>query len=215
MPYWIQTLPSLGASWWALNLCDLFLTNKKQNKSFFFIRANSRNTHTQKSWQTSKKPHAKCSSGTDTGGFSTVCVGARGRKGACKGTVSLWKTSMKQHCVWFTVRIRLCICMGLILWEVACKQRRNVVPLSTLWCRILIHQKETLTETLFRTISLALFPPSRQESVPITRARTHLHTHTQGLHFAAQHCHQVAGNGHGPCTGPRRAAPHAGSRCST
>lgn len=55
-------------------------------------------------------------------------------------------------------------------------------------------KKTDSAETLLCTISLALFPPSRQESVPVTRA--HLFTHA--IDFAATHCHQVAGNGNGP-----------------
>lgn len=50
-----------------------------------------------------------------------------------------------------------------------------------------------MPETVLCTISLALFPPSRQESHH-TRWRLYAYV----IEFAAKHCHQVAGNGQGP-----------------
>lgn len=209
MPYWIQTLPSLEASWWALNLCDLFLTNKKQNNSIlFFFRLSKVNKHTNRhTYKSPDKQAGGCMRSVVAAlileGFPQfVCVWARGRKGACKGTVSLWKTSMKQHCVWFTVRIRLRICMGLILWEVACEQWRNVVLLSTLWCCILIHQKEKKKRkknwlcwdsALYHIAgAVPTFPAG------ISSHYTRAHLYTCVIDFAATHCHQVAGIGYGP-----------------
>lgn len=77
----------------------------------FFSRLGKVNKHTQTHIYKSPDKHAGgCTPSVVAAlilqGFPQfVCVWARGRKGACKGTVSLWKTSMKQHCVWFTVRI--------------------------------------------------------------------------------------------------------------
>lgn len=77
-----------------------------------------------------------------------VCVGE------CKRTVSLWKTSMKQHFIWFTV----CAYVW-FRWEVTYKRQRNVPLLSALWCCIVIHHKPWQRLCVF-AISLAAFPPS-------------------------------------------------------
>lgn len=127
-----------------------------------------------------------------------VCVRVRRRKGDCKRTVSLWKTSMKQHSIWFTVRIRLCICIDLILWEVTCKQQRNVVPLSALWCCIVIHHKPWQRLCFVPYYWQCSHLPSR--NLPSSHAHTHKHWHTRThtLHLAAQHCHQVVNWCHRP-----------------
>ena len=134
-----------------------------------FPPAKKTKTKKQHNYYTNK--HSECHGCIDTGGFSSVCQGCVcvcvcvcvcecvGERETVGETVSLWKTSMRQHVIWCAVCIFLCICIGLILWEATYKQQSNVVPLSALWCCTVIHHKPP-TETLFCATSLAAFPPS-------------------------------------------------------